>query len=308
MNNTCIFCREPKNKFTDEHVFPAAIGGGYIIKLVCDICNEKLGKNIDDPFVRHPIISYNRNVFKISRRKRNIPNPFKEDIHEDEEGNKYYSTFNEDGQLEATMKPKYEGLTKNENGLLVGKMTFPAKDFKSIEDSIANYVKRFKELGLKPSDIERVELQNNPEKSITINKLVPNKPFILGVLKIAYELATINFPNYLHDSFSKMYSKILLTGEVDEEENKYFDFDPEIIKGFIYELNAFNGIQKFHQVAILKTVQKKGFYCLVKIFDSPCAIRLSESEDYLNPNQGILILNDSIEQKYWRAELSYSYQ
>ena len=63
----CIFClkeREP----SDEHVFPAAIGGALIIKSVCKPCNDFLGAKVDVLLTHHKAILLKRAEFGMGER------------------------------------------------------------------------------------------------------------------------------------------------------------------------------------------------------------------------------------------------
>jgi HNH endonuclease len=63
----CIFClneREP----SDEHVFPAAIGGALIIGRVCKLCNDFLGAKVDVLLTDHKAILLKRAEFGMGDR------------------------------------------------------------------------------------------------------------------------------------------------------------------------------------------------------------------------------------------------
>jgi hypothetical protein len=92
-------------KLSEEHVFPATIGGAFIITTVCGTCNEKLGKTIDLPFSRHEMVAWYRNILQIKRigatGSRSIPNPVK-GSHTNKDGYEYYVNF-KDGIAKANI-------------------------------------------------------------------------------------------------------------------------------------------------------------------------------------------------------------
>lgn len=299
MKKVCIFCRKPKDKFVPEHVFPAAIGGAFIILNVCEVCNEKLGEGIDTSLSNNRIVLFYRKQFNVGREgvfgKRNIRNPFKKTGHHlDEDGNEHYVSFNEDKkEFEPTMVRKYEELRQAEEGW-IGKLTIPLKDFTNEEDIKKQYAKKF---GINTADIERIEKQINPQKTVTLNLSDSNRTFFLGCLKIAYEFAMTFIPGYIDDPFSKEFADILLTNSVKEEQKAYFNYDTDLRKEFTKRIGDIENLQPYHHVAMLTTIEGKGLYCVVKIFGWIYAIRLSKREDFLKTKK-LLIINDSVQQTF----------
>ena len=146
MKKVCIFCRKSKDEteFNDEHIFPAAIGGKYIINSVCSNCNKTLGKNIDNPFSKFKPILQLRRKYKIGREvkeggQRNIGNPYSGKFL-GADGHEYYCTVDNDGNPIRNMVPKYEVFQTEDDGP-IGKLSLSAKDFTSEEDVIKMFAK-----------------------------------------------------------------------------------------------------------------------------------------------------------------------
>ena len=302
MKKICIFCREPKDNFVPEHVFPAAIGGAFVILNVCDVCNkERLGKKIDDGLSKNKIVLYYRKIFDVKRKgilgDRSIQNPFKgTGLHSDKDGNKHYISFNDEKkEFEPTLVPVFEKPIPHEKEGWVGKLTIPLKHYKSDEEVKELYAKKF---GLNPSDIGRIEKEDNPQKELNLTLSAPNKSFMLGCLKIAYEFTMTFVPKYLEDPYSKLFADILLNNTITDNQKSYFDYDNEVRELFTKRISEIKDLRAFHHIALLKTISGKGLYCAVKIFDWIYAIRISEKEDYLKTNE-LLIINDSIQQAFW---------
>lgn len=302
MERKCIFCREPSEDFVPEHVFPAAIGGAFVILNVCGICNkERLGKKIDDGLSKNKIVLFYRKLFDVKRKgilgDRKIPNPFKgTGLHSDKFGNKHYVSFNDEKkEFEPNLVPVFEFPTPDKNAGWIGKVTMPLKDFTSDEEIKNIYAKK---IGINPSEIGEISKEINQQNEVELKLSAPNKPFILGCLKIAYEFAVTFLPKYLEDNYSKVFADILLNNTITNEQKNYFELDNDIQSVFTNRISQIKDLRQFHHIALIKTIKGKGLYCAVKIFDLIYSIRLSDKEDYLNANE-LLIINDSIQQAFW---------
>ena len=76
----CIFCKEEKSadQFSDEHVFPEAIGGSFIIRnMVCRPCNSKLGMEVDSKLADHFLVRLIRYELGLFGKKGKMRLPFK---------------------------------------------------------------------------------------------------------------------------------------------------------------------------------------------------------------------------------------
>ena len=297
MNKICIICHSPKSTFTLEHVFPAAIGGDFIINSVCKECNEKLGKNIDDPLCRYEMVTWYRTIFKIQRKgkqgARTIPNPLK-GIHKDADGNEYLVTFNKKGQPESKILPKYEPPVNIEGGF-TAKLTIPLEDFTNEEDIVKKYAKKFK---LDPNLIRVQNKEIKAPKEINATVSAENNIFILGTLKIAYETACTYLPDYLNDPLAKVFSNILLTKSLTDNEKKLFDDFHNLRDILTPKIDAIENIQTYHHAVLITALPNEGLTCCVRIFNWTYAFRLSEKKTYLKKGH-ILILNDAIQQSWW---------
>lgn len=293
----CIFCRLEKEKFTNEHIFSAAIGGAFEITTVCETCNKTLGDNIDNPLVRHERILLHRHNFQIRREgksgtRNNIPNPFP-GKHKDEDGNDYIVIFNSEGKPESRIIPKYHEPIKVENGVMMT-YTIPLEDFKD-EEIIKKRVS--KKMGIDPDKIVIKDIQENPTKPIEIKILAPNNPLILGALKVVYEFGATFIPQFLKDPISLEYSKILLTQTIEDEQKIYFNEDLEERVKIAKRVAHMQGMQTYHHIAMLTTLKGKGLFCFVKIFDFGYLIKLSESDQYELKNE-LWLFNDAIQQTW----------
>jgi hypothetical protein len=295
----CIFCKQekPEDLFNEEHVFPAAMGGVFIINNVCTECNSHLGKRIDDPFCRHEMVLYYRNTFRIGRGNRtNIPNPVK-GRRQYEDGTSYIVQFNEQGQPEPFVFKQLIPPVQASDGW-IGTVHLSPKEFTSIEDVKAEYAKKF---GIDPSSIKEVkkyETQYEPQK---VQVSSENITFILGTLKIAYELATITVPGYLADERGQLLCSVLTDDKAFAQQKYEFNDDQQLRKDLTEALEGIQGIQTWHHGAIITTLKGKGLVCGVRIFNWTYAVLLSPREDYSIPP--LIIINDAIE-RVWTTNWS----
>lgn len=72
-DNTCIYCNKLR-PFTDEHIFPAGLGGddrNFLLKnLVCGFCNSYFAKNLELTFMRSSEAALSRIFHQPAARKR----------------------------------------------------------------------------------------------------------------------------------------------------------------------------------------------------------------------------------------------
>lgn len=284
-NKICIVCREPKPNFTPEHVFPASIGGAFILTVVCKECNERLGKIVDTPFSRHPMVAYYRNIFKIRRDDRTIPNPFK-GRHKDEDGNEYYIQFTEDGKPINQIVPQYHPL-KEVDGRAEGVLTIPLKDYVSDEEAKEMYARKFK---IDPSALTIEKKEYSQPKSVQVNISASNWPFMLGGLKIAYEFTATFIPEFIEDPRSEIFAGIIL-GEIAAENEVLLNETASVRKIMTEKIESIQGLEAYHHVVMLTTLANVGLVCGVRIFNWTYSIVMSERTDYLQTDCLFLVNN-----------------
>ena len=68
----CLFCLSETDKLTDEHVFPAALGGKLVVKDgTCQACNNGLSKAFEQFVAKR--LNHFRRVLSIKDRRGDIP-------------------------------------------------------------------------------------------------------------------------------------------------------------------------------------------------------------------------------------------
>jgi len=69
---SCIFCLTESNDLTDEHVFPAALGGNLVVKdAACRACNNRFSGEFEQEVVGR--FAHLRHIFRIPDRYGNVP-------------------------------------------------------------------------------------------------------------------------------------------------------------------------------------------------------------------------------------------
>jgi hypothetical protein len=302
MERECIICRQKKTKFTNEHVFPAAIGGAFQLTNVCSDCNLYFGKNIDAPFVKNKAILLWRKAYQLWRKDKrgdriNIPNPLKGKF-KDEEGNEHYIIFNEKGMPEPKRIPKFEKPVRGEGGFW-GKMSFDYENFTSIEDAKLAYAKKF---DIKPDHIEFRDLkkiQTRPNINYEISDSL--EPIFLEALKIGYEFTATYFPSFLNDKLSREYAKILLNSDFTKL-SEVFTNDANVLSEFERFLREREFMKDTYLCAILLNIPAKGVFCSVKIFSFFITFRVSTSLDSkISP----LLLINAVTLNSWWTNIPY---
>lgn len=259
----CIICREKKadtknnRNFNKEHVFPESIGGRYIIKSVCTICNKKLGDMIDKPLLEHDFISFFRNEYKLSKGKRKVPAPYKN-----------FNKRNPDFTI-IKANDQYRTRLKHSNSITVDKenkrITITTDDLGrskfDIEKEKEKYTKEFGVLR------ERILVTEKKEEGgyRRIEVDAPNRPLILSTAKIGYELACEKVDGYLDDELGKCYAKMFSEGKCNDTFIERNILDVESMEIKISKENV-KYLSKNH-LAILHFHPRIGLIATVILFD-----------------------------------------
>lgn len=217
----CIICRELKQEFNDEYVFPAVIHREFIINSVCSVCNHNLGKYIDAPFGNHKEILLFRHHFNLKRGFRPIENPFGKQHLED--GNDFIVMKGPEA-FEGHLLPNLK-IIPTENGT-VGLVTMSPALIKSPVEAVAFFSKQFKE---RTGYLVRYcTLQkDHPKVTYTAYEKDSDNKLIWEFLKIAYETAVTYIPEYFGDEFAIEYSKMLKAVTFDKAYLEFLNPSPE---------------------------------------------------------------------------------
>lgn len=288
---TCIICRKPKTEFNDEHVFPAAVGGAFVIDLVCADCNTLMGKTIDAPFVNHKEILLARHQYQIRRDERDIRNPFHGQSIKDENGNDVYISVTEDGKFEAVRKPDFQ-IIQTEQGP-VGKLILAGKHLN--DEVLERYQKKFELLANeKVMDRQTVTAEEHGPVRVTLTD--SSNKIIWECLKIGYETAVACLPTYFDDPLAVALSAMLDANEFDRALQPFFN-PTNLPDSIDRAIDQYPGLHQSHCFVILMNVPGRGLVSMVKVFSVYYAFILSERTDYFD-NRMLVILNNSEQQRF----------
>ncbi len=295
----CIICREIKETFSREHVFPETIGGDWVIHSVCSTCNTWLGKHIDEPFVNSPSISIERVSRQISRGGRKIKNPFAKKTYETPDKRKFAVGFSPDGGLQAEFLP--HTFIDFSSGIPIGKVSYPTKWHENDPEGLEKFKQKFtakfeKDTGYKIQSIVSDIVPSSDSQEVTV--IEKNNHIIFGCLKIAYEATATLIPEYLDDVIGTRYARMLRTAEPDREYLSYYNPIGPFVDTIRQFLNEFPVASIYQLAAIIFNVPNVGLVCSVRAFGVFYPIIMSSRLDYMD-NRVVMLLNDSQHCKSW---------
>lgn len=120
--NVCAYCGEKSldGHQRPEHPIPAAIGSVVTVFTVCDACNERVGREVDQPWLDHDFVRHERRSFNLGdpRHAGKPPASIFDGMHTDEEGHRVAVT---DGI------PRYVGSITDEGDRMSIRAADPAR-------------------------------------------------------------------------------------------------------------------------------------------------------------------------------------
>lgn len=285
----CIICREPKTDFLPEHVFPASLGGGFVINSVCHDCNQRMGKYIDTPFANHKWILLYRNLYGLSRGTREIKSPFT-GKHTDVRGKEFIVTT-KNREIRAEYLPHFD-IVETEKGP-VGLVTMSANSF--LEDkAVKKYSKIVEErLGV---PVSHYAIERTVPDAVEIEVRDENNKILMGCIKIGYETAVSCIPEYYLDNLAISYSKMLKDCSIDKSLVEFIN-PPITLKQKIHsELNRYSAISNSVCFTCILNVSGYGLVAAIKFFGIFYCFILSKSEKYIDERL-LVLLNDPFREK-----------
>ena len=292
---TCIICRKEKEEinFNDEHVIPDSIGGYYHIKSVCVDCNSNMGSHIDNLLTNHKFIEFQRHTHGIKGKSGKTPNPFRgtHTLKEDPT-QKVKLELNEEGQFEMKLLPKIPKIIADNFTITIDK-----KDEKEIDIIINKFLERN---GIPKDKVKIGEYKHNSldkpwvETSLSIDI----KEFKMGILKIAYEFAVDQIPQYFNDPEAIKISDVLKTVDFKYLHDRITFIGDGLNKEILKPFNHLIDFENKNHYLILFDSPDLGLIVFVNLFNVfNLAIRLSEKSGFV-PNNMIVGKNDIAEKRF----------
>lgn len=222
----CIFCCKvkPGTGFSDEHVFPEAIGGRLILKnTVCTDCNSQYGHGSDSDLSNHVFSELNRLKYKIKGKSGKVPNPLNNGHVVGKEDHKVKYTMTNDGNPASLFT-----VTKLEKERIGSGLRFTGHIDGSKATQLEEMVRlACKRNGVVTSEEEFKKLRNLPtissDQEICIPLTFDLIKYKKGILKIIYELSYYWLGDkYLSDPAAQQIKEILKDQRnIDELEGVY---------------------------------------------------------------------------------------
>lgn len=284
----CHICTKKFTNSKIEHVFPAAIGGGYEINGICTFCNENLGILIDEPFNNHQLIITYRFIKQIGRGKRNIKNPLK-GVRMEDNGSVYTLQLNKDGYGEKKLIPE---IPKAEE-LKIGKKFQIHIDIKD-EDKIPKIIDRIqKKTGVILGTSDRKVTAGKRSQIILYD--ATNK-LILGYAKMLYESASELVPGFVTTRMARQYAMMLKRGEIDISLSDCLVPDSKLTKIVYKDVQTEFMKNRDSHIIMLTGYNGLGLIGLIKIFNEMHIMILSKDKRFATQEM-ITIFNDYKKEK-----------
>lgn len=263
----CIICFKEKDNFTDEHVFPDAIGGTLIIKNVCKECNDELGHSVDHHLVNDWLIQGMRMLYKIKGKKGNVPNPLEKGVLASNPQQQVRYTFDKNVQPKEFYVFPMVQKENVENGKDVT-ISVDKKDKHKLPEMINKMLRRNNQPELtieqiENSSIEIVEPHPTMRQTITIDMVQSQR----SILKIAYELAHYWLgEDYFDDPIAVYLINCVRDNNLPVNLTEKYPIKANIGLVGKDESNLFQKISPNHHVAIMLK-DKNVINCYIKIFN-----------------------------------------
>lgn len=294
----CIICRVKKNEdlFNREHVIPEALNGYLIIYSVCTVCNSNLSQ-VDDLLINHKFIEFQRHLLEIKGNSGNFPNPLAnvKSTLSDEPEQSVKLILDENGHYKPIIIPRYS-YKKNDGVIESFEIRIDLSDESKINEIIDKICNRN---GIDKSCITTKTYYEESKPYIHTQLTIDLHNFKLGLLKIAYEFAITNIPNYFNDKRAISISNVLYTRNKNEFENVVQiigdGFSKEILEPYEHMIDFDNDN---HYVILFNC--HLGLFCFINLFNSiNIGFIISRKIDY--------IVNDIIVGKSDRVNKTFKY-
>lgn len=208
----CIVCLLEKgvHAFNEEHVFPYALGGRFVISTVCQSCNEALGREVDAPLSgSFPLLCAAANSGVTTRS--GAVDPFRKIKFHTADGTPIDLNANPDMSLSARVQT-HETTTDAERATGEATLHFDSTQRKSAEAAVETKRQRLIAQGVDPSkiqiELEEVTLDAPP---LQAQIQVDGAAIVRGMVKIAYELASHWLgPEFVEESEAAMMRAFML--------------------------------------------------------------------------------------------------
>ena len=284
---TCIICWKTQREFSDEHVIPKALGGYYHIRHVCKICNSHLGSHVDSKLVNHLFSRFARYAGNLTSKSKTLPNPFiGTHTLASDPSQKVRIHLDTDGAFQPHLVPKIDNKLSQDQKILELNIVVDASDRDKVFSSIES------KYGL-DIDRESLPIVSSPV-TVKTQLSVDTLEFKIGLLKIAYEFAIDNLPDYKKDASASSIASVLAHADYEEAE-KYANIGDGFDRSVLQSLHEIIDFQNENHYLIL-IPSPSGIVCFVHLHNSfSIGVRLSERP---YPSDILVGVNDISNKKF----------
>jgi len=224
----CIFCldEKPGLLFTDEHVFPKAIGGRFVIRNVCKRCNDLLGSRVDCRLTEHVVVQAARGALDLAGKGGRVPKLLEHMALAGKPGHRLVNRLDAHGKPQHYLVPHVERRT-NADGCESVSIVVDVSDRDRLPEML-NKMRSRAGLSILPSDEiqSRAQVVCTPHPVMEKHFTVDEHEYKRCILKIAYEL-TCHWlgEGYLDDPHAELMRRCVVSEEAPDEEMTRLFFD-----------------------------------------------------------------------------------
>jgi hypothetical protein len=196
----CIICVSEKrdDEFSDEHVFPEAIGGRIVVRTVCKPCNDRLGNTIDHCLTNHWLVQGQRMLLKLPGKTGQIPNPLERGVMKDDPTQKVLYKMDGNGMPKELYTVPSVQRTPKGDGTEEITIRIDKKDAAKLPDIVNKMRARAGQPPMTAEEIEAAQTASKIEKPwMSMQIAIDVVEYKRAIVKIAYELAC----KWLGDAF-----------------------------------------------------------------------------------------------------------
>ena len=307
----CIICGKETEE-SKEHIIPEAMGNTkFVTKMVCNVCNNKLGANVDNYLTDYIIVKMMRKSMEITGKEDKQVKIFPSYL-QGSDGKKY--TFEND-------TPKLVPIAKEKDSVL-------RIEAQSIDEAMNLARKKLLRNGITEEKVEQIlsevikfegEESNPPEFCLTAD--IDKSKYLLSAIKIAYEYGYEELgEKYYDDKIAIILRNQLYNAVQSDKKSVSNNIDYEIIRKHahvmdIITLNMKNIIEPVihtmkppaRHVVILSVDMDNKIVCNIILLNSNITtftVLLSENARKYNMKdvRMVVVLEDNTVYKYGKDE------
>lgn len=188
----CIICLKEKSaaEFTDEHVFPEAIGGRVVVQTVCKPCNDRLGNTIDHCLTDHWLVQGQRMLLKLPGKTGHIPNPIERGAMKDDPSHKLLYKMDANGVPKELHTVTSVERTQSGDGTERIAIRIDKKNGPKLAAMVNKMRARAGQPPMTDAEIEAAQVVTRVEKPwMEMRVAIDVVEYKRAIVKIAYELA-----------------------------------------------------------------------------------------------------------------------